>query len=76
MRQLTVTLHETLGLFGVSLTITDTKTGAKSVFPLSEGLQIPRAKALDLAQEVCGLLTLLNPSTIAIFTDQTEGQIK
>lgn len=71
MRSLVITLHETSGLFGVSLAITDAKTGAKSTVPLSEGLQISRAKALQLSQEVCGLLTLLNPSTIAIFSDQT-----
>lgn len=75
MRSLVITLHETQGLFGVSLSITDGKSGAKQVIPLSEGLQTSRAKALDLAHEVCGLLTLLNPSTIAIFSDKTESPL-
>lgn len=77
-RQLTVALTENAGRFQLIGTFPHYDhrgEPAHRQIALSEELQINRSKALELAHEICGLLTLLNPSTIAIFSDKTESPL-
>lgn len=63
MIRFAVTVHETNGLFGLTLSRTE-PNGASKIIPVSEGLQVTRARAEGFAQELAGLLVILNPGTV------------
>lgn len=60
MIRFAVVVHETNGLFGLTLSRTE-PNGASKIIPVSEALQVNRAKAESLAQELTGLLVMMNP---------------